>query len=339
MKKTFFQICFVFVILAISMTGCGPSEKDIAEKKQLEAKVVDLENKLQKVMIIENTKTALEEQMIKQEVKQDSSTSVVAKCLSVTLHENGKENEWLAEAEILYLFEGLLFEGLSTFHFQEITNIQIIYDPENKSVNVDLSNAKFKLTAEEAESSCRANLKYIGLVLSMYAEEHNGNFPSDTKEAEEFFKSDAANNRLCPATENPYIYIPGLCNGDKAKLPLVYCKYHHKNDNFLQLHIDGSVDYGKVLEIKDLKEQKSVYDSMICQKAQEAMTKWLAVLTWSNNSTCTSITNIKKVSKKKWIAIATTSNGKSGKINIIIINSDTDNPTVMVLPDRFSDFK
>ena len=335
MKKTFFQICFAFVILAVSMTGCGPSEKDIAEKKQLEAKVVDLENKLQKVMIIENTKTALEEQ-IKQKVKQDSPASdVVVRCLSVTLQENGKENEWLAEAEILYQ----LSEGLSIVRSQEITNIQIIYNPENKSVNVDLSNAKFKLTTEEAESSCRANLKYIGLVLSMYAEEHNGNFPDDTKEAEEFFKSDAANNRLCPATEKPYIYIPGLCNGDKAKLPLVYCKYHHKNDDFLQLHIDGSVDYGKVLEIKDLKEQKSVYDSMICRKAQEAMTKWLAVLAWSNNSTCTSITNIKKVSKKKWIAIATASNGKSGKINIIIINSDTDNPTVMVLPDRFSDFK
>ena len=60
MKRNFFKIFTAAVILAVSVTGCGPSKKDIAEKKLLEEKIADLESKLQMVSIIENSKTAIE---------------------------------------------------------------------------------------------------------------------------------------------------------------------------------------------------------------------------------------------------------------------------------------
>lgn len=61
MKRNFFKIFTAAAILAVFVTGCSPSKKDIAEKKLLEEKIADLESKLQKVSIIENSKIAIEE--------------------------------------------------------------------------------------------------------------------------------------------------------------------------------------------------------------------------------------------------------------------------------------
>ena len=82
MKRNFFKIFTAAVILAVSVTGCGPSKKDIAEKKLLEEKIADLESKLQKVSIIENSKTAIEEF-----VKKDAPPGGTVKCLSVVLND------------------------------------------------------------------------------------------------------------------------------------------------------------------------------------------------------------------------------------------------------------
>ena len=88
MKKTFFRFCAVPMILAISMMGCGPSEKDIAEKKQLEAKVAELENKLQEITIIDCIKAAMEANLMK-----EAPPNSVVKCTSVTLKEKNGQND------------------------------------------------------------------------------------------------------------------------------------------------------------------------------------------------------------------------------------------------------
>lgn len=138
MKRNFFKIFTAAVILAVSVTGCGPSKKDIAEKKLLEEKIADLESKLQKVSIIENSKTSIEEF-----VKKDAPPGGTVKCLSVVLNDSCGQNEWLAESDIFYMAPGMRPE------IEGLTGIKVVYNPENKSVKADLSKAKPKKTPEE----------------------------------------------------------------------------------------------------------------------------------------------------------------------------------------------
>ena len=356
MKRTFLQICTASAVLAISLTGCGPSEKDIAEKKQLEvkvtelsAKVTELENELQEVTVVENTKTAIEEVL-----KKEAPPNSTIKCTSVVLMEKKGQNEWLAEGEVLCVIPNIPPQ------LNGITGIRVIYNPDNKSVKADFSKVKPKRGARELEIQCSSNLKQLALLLKEYAIDHDDRFPADVNKAKELFKSEAVNIHLCPADRKIYTYIPGLRDSSNPNFTLVYCKYHSKNGEFLQAKVDGSAGYGKIIRSeKDLKNSNtpsssapttsnktetktkmSAYDQMICSKAKERMTDFLATMDGSKAPTCASVTIVKKVSKTKWIGKATTSNGKSGEITISILafGDDDSDPALMVMPVDITDF-
>ena len=352
MKKTFFQICFVFVILAISMTGCGPSEKDITEKKQLEAKVVDLENKLQKVTIIESTKAAMEEHLIK-----GAPPNSIAKCTSVALKEKNGQNDWKAECEIVYIIPPP--EPMSGV--QKFSGIlRISGGSDNQPLKVDVSAMEPVLTAEEIEIRCRSNLK--GLALNLMLEEIDGRFP-DRERFQELIKTeDFEYCNVCPGSNIPYTYIPGLYDGMNPRLTLVYCSYHEKDGKVLQAKVTGEVNYDKVVCRKAKEEMtehladdesdyssssssapssnKLSFEEVVCRKAKEEMTELLAGMKGSNAPTCTSVIIVKKVSKTRWIGKATARNGKSGEISIDILVFDENDldPALMVMPVNMTDF-
>ena len=244
MKRIFSQICAASVILAVLMTGCGPSEKEIAEKKQLEAKVAELENKLQEISIAENTKKAIEAFL-----KKEMPPTGIVKCLSVTLNKGNGQNEWLATGEVVCVVPGMPVD------FVGLTDIRVAYNPENKSVKADFSGAKNRKSPERLEKECISNLKQFGIALLYYASDHDGRFP-DAKDFSDFIKGNANSKSFisCPVAENLYFYIPGLREGSNPKLTLVYCKHHNKNGECLQLHADGSVGYGKILKLRTVKK-------------------------------------------------------------------------------------
>lgn len=238
MKKSFFQICCaVSVILAISMMGCGPSEKDTAEKKQLEAKVADLESKLQKVTIIESTKAAMEEHLMK-----GAPPNSIVKCTSVTLKEKNGQNDWKAECEIVYIIPPPNpMSGVKKF-----TGIlRVSGGSDNQSINVDVSAMKPVLTAEETAILCRSGLMSLRINLMGELDEA-GKYP-DRERFQELIKTeDYKYCNVCPGSNIPYTYIPGLADGMSPRLTLVYCSYHEKDGKVLQAKLDGPVDYDKV---------------------------------------------------------------------------------------------
>ena len=81
-------------------------------------------------------------------------------------------------------------------------------------------------------------------------------------------------------------------------------------------------------------------DEVICRKARESMTEWLASMQGSKAPSCTEVTILKKVSSSKWIGKATTSNGRSGEISIdaMGLGDDDPDPVVMVIPVDVTDF-
>lgn len=237
MKKAFFQICAASVILAISMTGCGPSKKDIAEKKQLEAKVADLESKLQKVTITENIKAAMEEHLMK-----GAPPNSIAKCTSVVLKEKKGQNDWLAECEMVYIIPPP--EPMSGV--KKFTGIlRISGGSGNQSIKVDVSAMKPVLTAEETAIQCRSKLQQLALNLKGEMID-SGKYP-DRERFQELIKTeDYKYCNVCPGSNIPYTYIPGLADGMSPRLTLVYCSYHEKDGKVLQAKLDGPVRYDKV---------------------------------------------------------------------------------------------
>lgn len=242
MKRNFFKIFTAAAILAVFVTGCSPSKKDIAEKKLLEEKIADLESKLQKVSIIENSKIAIEEF-----VKKDAPPGGTVKCLSVVLNDPCGQNEWLAESDIFYTAPGIQPE------IEGLTGIRVVYNPENKSVEADLSKAKPKKDSRRVEVSCTSNLKMLGVALRQYASDFGDKYPS-VRDLNALIKNNKINKSIirCPGSEQPYVYVPGLRYGGPAKLTLAHCKFHKKNGEFLQVHADGSAGYGKILLQKHL---------------------------------------------------------------------------------------
>lgn len=85
---------------------------------------------------------------------------------------------------------------------------------------------------------------------------------------------------------------------------------------------------------------KLSFEEIVCRKAKEQMTEYLADMDGSSAPTCTSVTIVKKVTKTKWIGKAIASNGKSGEISIDIMawNEDDPNPVLMVMPVNITDF-
>ena len=234
MKKTFFRFCAVPMILAISMMGCGPSEKDIAEKKHLEAKVAELENKLQEITIIDCIKAAMEANLMK-----EAPPNSVVKCTSVTLKEKNGQNDWRAECEIVYIIPQLE-SGVRNF-----TGIlRISGGSDNQSIKVDVSAMEPVLTVEESAMQCRSNL--LQLALNLRIENIDGEYP-DMERFQEIIKTeDYQYSSVCPGSNKPYTYMPGLKDGMNSRLTLIYCNYHEKDGEFLQAKLDGSVDYDNV---------------------------------------------------------------------------------------------
>lgn len=237
MKKAFFQICAASVILAISMTGCGPSKKDIAEKKQLEAKVADLESKLQKVTIIESIKAAMEEHLMK-----GAPPNSIAKCTSVALKEKKGQNDWLAECEMVYIIPPP--EPMSGV--KKFTGIlRISGGSGNQSIKVDVSAMKPVLTAKDTERQCRSKLQQLAMNLTGEMID-SGKFP-DMKKFQKLIKTeDYKYCNVCPGSKKTYTYMPGLVDGMNPKLTLVYCRYHEQGGKVLQAKLDGTVDYDKI---------------------------------------------------------------------------------------------
>ena len=237
MKRIFFQICAASVILAISVTGCGPSEKDIAEKKQLETKIADLENKLQNVTIIENTKAAMEERL-----KKEAPPNSIVRCTSVALKKKKGQNDWPAECEIVYIIPPPEpMSGVKKFS----GILRISGGSDNQSIKVDVSAMKPVLTAKDTEIQCRSNLKSLALNL-MNEEIDSGRFP-DRERFQKLIKTeDYKYCNVCPGSNIPYTYLPGLADGMSPRLTLVYCSYHEKDGKVLQAKVNGVVNYDKV---------------------------------------------------------------------------------------------
>lgn len=111
-----------------------------------------------------------------------------------------------------------------------LTGIRVVYNPENKSVEADLSKAKPKKDSRRVEVSCTSNLKMLGVELRLYASDFGDKYPS-ARDLNALIKNNKINKSIirCPGSEQPYVYVPGLRYGGPAKLTLAHCKFHKKN--------------------------------------------------------------------------------------------------------------
>ncbi len=140
-----------------------------------------------------------------------------------------------------------------------IPNLSIVNLAMNKQMEEILEKAKketkkAQINAQKLQlrTECMLNLRKIGVVLQMYAYDHDEKFPKSLKELypDYLAKDDILR---CPAKNISYTYVKGLTNADSGDTPIVYdSSVENHGDGRNVLFVDGHTKWYQEEEFQKL---------------------------------------------------------------------------------------